>query len=226
MQVQLKPGCLEAGFFQGNGIMDCKGFIIGMSKQSITLVLGVFAIMIMALSQARAGERDSVYSRLDLDECRAVSDRELGLPEPGEEEMAMDGGRWLCAGYDGRIVYVVEEDLRFFVSFGSAAMGEMAAGQTFVTFNNIGDTLEWRVERKDGKWVPFATILRWTTEIGDGSQPDGSFLVVTGLEPGNVCQVARINASVIIDANRVAREIADNEVAGFDCMNDEMILVP
>lgn len=148
------------------------------------------------------------------------------MPEPGEEEQGIDGARFACLGYDNIPVYVTEGDLRMFVSFGLGAIREKAAEQTLPTFNNIGDTLEWRVEYKNGKWVPFATILRWYTQVGDGSGPDGEVLVVTKLEPGNVCHVARIIADLIPYANEEARRFADTRVAGFDCASDRIFRVP
>ncbi|MCF6325959.1 MAG: hypothetical protein L3J21_01560 [Devosiaceae bacterium] len=161
-------------------------------------IFGSIAASITIITPAQAQEISSVYTQLDLDNCKLLTREELGLPALEEEEMGVDGGSWLCVGYDNSIVYVSEGDLRFVVSFGQNAMREPAASQTLAPFNYLGETLEWRVKNINGSWVPFATILRWTTEIGDGSQPDGSTLIVTKLEPGSVCQVARIDAKKLL----------------------------
>jgi len=197
------------------------------TKRVITaFIFGSIAASITIIAPAQSQEISSTYTQLDLDNCKLLTREELGLPALEEDEMGMDGGRWLCVGYNNSIVYVGEGDLRFFVSFGQNAMQETAASQTLAPFNYLGETLEWRVKNIDGKWVPFATILRWTTEIGDGSMPDGSTLIVTKLEPGNVCQVARIDAKNVTDANQVARDIADTRVDDFNCLSDQIILLP
>ncbi|VAW17128.1 hypothetical protein MNBD_ALPHA11-1503 [hydrothermal vent metagenome] len=197
------------------------------TKRVLTAFLfGVISTSITIVAPAQAQEISSTYTQLDLDNCKLLTRKELGLPTLEKEEMGIDGGRWLCVGYNNSIVYVSEGDLRFFVSFGQNAMREPAASQTLAPFNYLGETLEWRVKNIDGSWVPFATILRWTTEIGDGSQPDGSTLIVTKLEQGNVCQVARIDAKNVADANQVARDIADTKVDDFNCQSDQIILLP
>lgn len=197
------------------------------TKRVLTAFLFVATSASLAIiAPAQAQEIDSVYTQLDLDNCKLLTREELGLPALQEDELGTDGGRWLCVGYNNSIVYVGEGDLRFVVSFGQNAMQEPAASQTLAPFNYLGETMEWRVRNVNGSWVPFATILRWTTEIGDGSQPDGSTLIVTKLEPGNVCQVARINAKNVADANQVARDIADTRVDDFNCQSDQIILLP
>ncbi len=185
-----------------------------------------------AQAQNSTGEISSAYSKLDLDECRLLTQAELGLPELTEEEMGIAGGQWLCVGYNNSIIYAAEGDLRMFVSYGANAMNERAAEQTLPAFNFVGDTIEWRVQKVNGAWVPFATILRWHTESGDMAQDKGEVLVVTKLEPGNTCHVAYIDAKMPIldnpklNANEIARQFADNEVAGFDCQTDDILLYP
>ncbi len=175
---------------------------------------------------AQSAQYSSVYTKLDLDQCTPLTNADLGLPALSEEEMGTDGGRWACLGYNNELVYVAEGDLRMFVSFGLGAMQEAAASQTLPQFNTIGETLEWRLVYQNDQWVPFATILRWKTQIGDGSEPDGEVLIVTKLEPGNVCHVAHIDARKTPNANEVARQFADNQAAGFNCSSDKIFYVP
>ncbi|HHG90431.1 MAG TPA: hypothetical protein ENJ90_08145 [Devosia sp.] len=177
-------------------------------------------------ASAQTAQYSSVYTKLDLDQCTPITNAQLGLPEPSEEELGTDGGRWACLGYNNELVYVAEGDLRMFVSFGLGAMQEVAAEQTLAQFNTIGETLEWRLVYRNDQWVPFATILRWKTQIGDGSEPDGEVLIVTKLEPGNVCHVAHVDARKTPDANEVARQFADTQAPGFDCSSDKIFYVP
>ncbi len=178
------------------------------------------------LAQTEASQYTSVYTKIDLDQCTPITNAQLGLPESGEEEMGTDGGRWACLGYNNELVYVAEGDLRMFVSFGAGALQEPAASQTLPQFNTIGETLEWRLVYKDEQWVPFATILRWKTQVGDGSEPDGEMLIVTKLEAGNVCHVAHVDARKTPNANEVARQFADTQAAGFTCSSDKIFYVP
>ena len=119
---------------------------------------------------------------------------------------------WSCKGYAGTPVRVFEGDLRFSVSYGSAAEKQCAAGQTFGAFNRLGPTIEWRLE--DGK--PFATILRWHTETEDER---GSWLVVTRLSGAEACHMGYVDAA-LPGANTLARRLADLMARSFDCNAD------
>ena len=176
-------------------------------------LLSLVASALMLISPAAAQSIDSAYTDIDLDACALVSEDEYGAS-------------WSCTGYKGYPVYVAEGDLRMFVSYGEGAPDEMAAHQTLAPFNTINSKLEWRLRKVKGGWEPFATILRFFTQVGDGSEPDGQILVVTKLEPGNTCHVAYIDARLTKDANVVARQFADGLAPVFDCNTDETALVP
>lgn len=180
--------------------------------RSLKLVSIALGLCLLA-APAAAQRYDSAYTKLDLDDCTLYDMSDLG-------------GSWFCTGYKGAQYYVAEGDLRMFVSYGPDAENEMAAHQTLPRFNTVNDTLEWRlVERKSG-WVPFATVLRFFTEIGDGSEPDGQVLVVTKIETGNTCHIAYVDALRIPDANVVARQYADGMAQDFDCASDDPVYLP
>lgn len=159
------------------------------------------------------GNIDSVYTDVNLDDCIVLKADDFGAS-------------FACPGYKGFPLYIAEGDLRFFVSYGFGAPDEMAAGQTLPAFNVIGDTLEWRVSNRTGDFVPFATILRYFTQEGDGSQPDGQVLVVTKIEEGNTCHIAYVDARAVTDANTIARQLADENAHDFDCDTDAVTIVP
>lgn len=138
------------------------------------------------------------------------ADTKIGTP-PAQgctelESNPDEGGSYVmrCRGHAGVQVIVAEGDLRTFVSYGWNARGEQAASQTFPNFNSVNDTIEWRL--KDGK--PFATILRWKIDGGEGL-PKGEALVVTQLNEGNQCWVAVVSATKNEKANELARQAAD-----------------
>lgn len=162
---------------------------------------------------ANAAQIDSIYTDINLDECIVINADDMGAS-------------FACPGYKGYPLYVAEGDLRFFVSYGFGAPDETAAHQTLPAFNYVHSTLEWRVSNETGDWRPFATILRWFTQSGDGQQPDGQILVVTKIEPGNTCHIAYIDAKLTANANEVARNFADNEAKNFNCATDEIHYVP
>lgn len=168
------------------------------------------SLPLLAMTPA-AAENASAYSKIDLAACRAIP------PAPDDP---LESGAWWCDGHAGIPVYVAEGDLRFFVSYGESAPEELAARTTLPAFNQIGETIEWRLA-PDGR--PFATILRFFTSPGDGA-PDGQVLVITKVAgPGQVCHIGYVNARANPDANAIAREVADNGAVSFDCGRDTAI---
>jgi len=178
-----------------------------------SIILVAFFVFAVSAPQAKAEGFDSAYTDVDLDMCLMLNADDMGAS-------------FACPGYKGFPLYVAEGDLRFFVSYGFGALEERAAFQTLPQFNYIHSTLEWRLTNASGDWRPFATILRWFTQIGDGSEPDGQVLVVTKIEPGNTCHVAYIDARLMPNANQIARQWADNATKDFNCETDEVHLIP
>lgn len=174
-----------------------------MAAYRLTLAVAV----IVLATPAAAIENTSAYTKLDLAECRQ---------EPPNPDDPLQSGVWWCEGYDGMKVLVLEGDLRFFVSYGDDAAKEPAASQTLPSFNNIGGTLEWRLERgEDGEWHAFATILRFLTD-SDGVK--GETLVVTKIGgAGQVCHVGMLDAKANPNANELARGVADDVAPEFVC---------
>lgn len=178
---------------------------------SLARTIGWFVVVLAASSPASAGEISSVYTKLDLDKnCRLIasSDKEGGWAE------------WSCKGHNGINVRVAEGDLRYFVSYGPNANNQVATHQTLGPFNTIHHTLEWRVENMGGAWVPFATILRYFWDRGDGNK--GQTLVVTKLDGNEACQIAHIKADGNPKANIEARQAADILSRSFDCKSSQL----
>ena len=156
----------------------------------------------------------SLYTTLALEECRAVKQHE-------------HGNTYLCPGLEGWPVWLAEGDDRTFVSYGPEAEKRRAAGQTLGAFNSpFTDTarratIEWRFVRRDGKELPYATILRFHTNR-DGRR--GDVLVVTKIGAGEACRVAAIDAFANADAIALARSVADEEARTFDCSREPRII--
>jgi hypothetical protein len=176
-------------------------------------LIAVFAGACLVAGPALGQQIDSAYTKINLDDCVVMSVDEMG-------------GSWACPGYRGFPLYVAEGDLRMLVSYGFGAPDEVAASQTLPQFNTINDTLEWRLVKTEYGWQPFATILRFFTQSGDASEPDGQTLVVTKIAQGNTCHIAYIDARRVKNANALARQYADETAASFDCARDEPVRMP
>lgn len=131
----------------------------------------------------------SVYSDFDLEKCTVLDSSEEG-----------GSASYRCPGFGKLALLVQEGDGRFDLDPGADDGGL----QTIGAFNDVGETLEWRL--KDG--TPFALIFRYkdASEEGRGR----SVLAVETLssegKPG--CRVVQI-AGDTPDANQRAREEAD-----------------
>ena len=161
-------------------------------------------LVLAALLTVPAQAEESAYTPLALESCKL-------MPAAPDEPQIF--GQWLCAGYLDIPVWVAEGDLRFFVSYGPNAAFERAANETLLPFNTINSTLEWRL---DDAGLPFATILRFFADYGDG-QPPEEVLVVTRVGQAGICHVAYVNASANADANLLARQAADLIARNFTC---------
>jgi len=179
----------------------------------------VSLLMCGGLETAAAQSMASTYTSTAPNDCRPVG-------KPSE----YDGGSTrVCAGRDGLMVLIAEDDLREVVSVGrsrKAAAEEPAAKTWFAPFNSSENTVEWRAAGTR----PFAIIQRW--HIADGSDPDKqgrpntkAMLVVTRLPPGPVCHVAYVDAIANPNANELARKAADDFARGFTCGKDEVKII-
>ena len=171
-------------------------------------ILAVALLSAFCAPLATAAEIESVYTKLDLNQCKDVT----------PEEIKDNGSVSICPGYQGIDVRVAEGDLRIFVSYGPNAENQSATYETLPQFNTIGETLEWRVRHQGGKLEPFATILRFHWDADDRQ---GSTLVVTKLDGAEACHVAYVEATNNPSANELARTVADNETATFTCKKDK-----
>ena len=131
-----------------------------------------------------AGPVRSEYTTIELKQCKA-------FPKPAEEADGDAGGAWWCPGLKGYKLYFAEGDLRTMIAYGKKAREQRAATQTLGRFNSIfvddkteRATMEWRMRYSKGKWLPFATILRYHTFDGEQDPPvRGQVLVVAKVGP-------------------------------------------
>lgn len=172
----------------------------GLARIWIALLLAA------AVWPAAANPLKGVLTAVDLRSCKLIKRHQ-------------DGNAYLCPGLPGWPVYVASGDDRQFVSFGPDPGRRLAANQTLGAFNTIFEpgkrpAIEWRVERKGGRQIPFATIVRFHTQR-DGAK--GDVLVITKVARSEACQLARIDATANADGMALARAWADENARKRTC---------
>ncbi len=167
-----------------------------------TLMLGASLLM---MPQAFGAEISHAYSKMNENSC-------LTLIVNEDEAYSQQ----VCKGYDGMAVFVSEGDLRQSVSYGKQRVDGRYF--TFGNFNRVGNVMEWRLAEADGYKQPFATILRWYVSIGE---KEHQALVVTKIAENDFCIAGFVEATANKNANVLARQVADDIAAGFDCDSNQ-----
>lgn len=181
---------------------------------ALSVLATLFAIA--AVLPLRAAE--SLYTDASTDKgCENT-----GTPTP--EDVDMGNVSLKCRGYKDYPFYFNAYDNRESAYFGHLSKEILdGAGETFETFNAIGDKIEWRL---DGKGIPRATILRYMIQNlnPETSEPDsdheGQVLVVSRVgQPDDMtgCVTAYVDALENRDANELARKRADEQAPAFPC---------
>lgn len=175
-------------------------------RAAIGIGLGWLTVLACATTPAMANPLKSRLTAIDLSDCRFL-------------KRHPDGNAYRCPGLPGWPVYVASGDDRQFLSFGPSAEKRQAASQTLGAFNSVFErgkrpAIEWRIEHKGGREVPFATIVRFHTHR-DGSK--GEVLVVTKVDAKISCQLALVDAAANPDGMALARSWADANARAQGC---------
>lgn len=176
-------------------------------KNGVMAGLSLLTVLTLA---SPAPANDSSYTDLDLDACETLAEDPMGVSLK-------------CDGYGEFPVYFKEGDLRQSMIFGKVDR-ELIEGafESFSAFNRVNTKIEWRL---NGAGTPVAAILRWFIENpGPSGSPSpestGQVLVIsrvgTAAYPGS-CFVGMVDAKATANANRVARQVADDIADTFDC---------
>ena len=187
-----------------------RGGLVRMAKRTRSFEAALYTLASLALLASPGHASESTYTELNLDACETLAEDPMGVSLK-------------CAGYGEFPVYFKEGDLRQSVIFGKVD-GELIEGafESFSAFNRVNTKIEWRL---DGAGKPVAAILRWFIENpGPSGSPTpestGQVLVIsrvgTAAYPGS-CFVGMVDARATADANRLARQVADEIAETFDC---------
>lgn len=153
---------------------------------------------------------NSNWTDLRMEECTVVSSDDFG-------------STWACPGLKGLPVMVHESERRFRISYGLSSTTEKAAEQTLPPVNTPTTEIEWRVSNAEGGYRPFASIVKFRVKP-EGEGPDGEVFVITKIAPGATCHVAYIDALANPDAEKLARQTADETAKDFDCATEPEIV--
>ncbi|HXF53018.1 MAG TPA: hypothetical protein VNK52_02735 [Hyphomicrobiaceae bacterium] len=175
------------------------------------VALAMMVLVVEALAQDKGIK--GRFTSIDLSACERV-------------EVTADGASWLCSGLPDYAVYFLERGSRQAMSFGADARRYRAAGQSLTADNSALDdhkraTVEWRAERRGGRDVPYAAIVRYRT-AREGEK--GEVLVITKIGDGEACHAAYIDALANAEAMALARSWADSEARKFDCRSKPRIV--
>jgi len=187
----------------------------------------VILVTLMALpSTDRVHAAESAYTTLNFndDSCKPT-----GEP-PTQEDLDLGVSSVLCPGLKGYPVQFESNDERETVHYGDPAKTTTGASwESFLPFNSIADTFEWRLENG----IPFAAIHRFKISTGEEEPAPGSgvkgpvkgqVLVISkvGQPDGPAgCVVGLVDALSNVDANELARKVADEVAPGFKCGKDK-----
>lgn len=177
------------------------------------VAIGTTLLSAVPATVAMAQSPDAIRSKvttIELKSCKLLKKHE-------------DGNSYICPGHGGNKLYVAEGDLRFFVAAGPKPDKTLAAEQTLRPFNTI---FKGRANRAPVEWrfgpapatQPYATIVRYFTNL-DGTK--GEVIVVSKVSDKESCHVAMIDALANPNAIELARSIADERAAAFDCSKAE-----
>ena len=144
---------------------------------------------------------ESEYSAIDPDSCQTIQlDKETGA------------ATLTCPSYNNIPVFVYQTDGRYSVSIGKKLNND--DGIIGLDLGKLGDKLEWRSRNNE----LFAAIYRHHILYFDNApEPLDSVLVVRKMSENVASCTTAVVDSNVPNANEVARRLADEKVADFEC---------
>lgn len=145
------------------------------------------------------------------------------------EEGDGDWAELACSGYRGYPVLIAYDDARESLFYGFPPGGDMTTvWESFSGFNSSGAKIEWRIETKGDKAVPYAAIHRRSiSNAEDEKKPTEVLLVakVGQMDARDGCTVGLVLATGNSTANDQARKLADDKARTFACGKDRRTVI-
>lgn len=88
---------------------------------------------------------------------------------------------------------------------------------------SLGDKVDWRGTRENGKFRPFAAIVRVIVKDPDTLIDGGLVLAVTRHAADKACVAALVDVAANPQANELAREAANSVARTFNCGKDKTL---
>lgn len=164
------------------------------------LLIAIFTLGHANLLLASVPSIDSIYTDLSSGRCKTI-------------EFDQETGYFVrrCAGVADYSLLVNESDARQSVTVITPNGKQHPLNYPSVitaAFSAVGEKAEWRVERKGGKILPIALIVRVNAnENPDSPYEETSYLAVAKIAPGKICVTQKLKGGA--PANEEARRAAD-----------------
>ncbi len=143
----------------------------------------------------------SIYTSLTGKACKTI--------EANENEGGSYKGR--CPGVGGYQLILMEGDIRQTLNVVTPTNHEFPLELWSVVssgFSTVGEKAEWRVQKKNGKPVPVALIVRFNaSENPEKPEQTTSYLTVSKITAEHICVTDVIKPQA--KANELARTLAD-----------------
>jgi hypothetical protein len=136
-----------------------------------------------------------------------ITDKGCKTTDKNEEEEWMTQ---ICQGVGGYKLEVFEGDLRSSINVvaPNGKKSELNFQQVSGAFSSLGEKAEWRVEKKDGKDVPTALIVRFNASKGEDETKSDSYLIISKISPEKSCITDVVKP--LANANEEARKLAES----------------
>ena len=143
---------------------------------------------------------DSIYTEISSNRCKTI-----------EVDQETSFSVQKCAGVAGYSLLVQDADARESVTVltPDGQKHSLKYPQVITTaFSTLEKKAEWRVERREGKVLPIALIVRvYANENPNSPNQRTSYLAVAKITPEKICVTKRVKGGV--KANEEARRAAD-----------------
>ncbi|MAC88967.1 MAG: hypothetical protein CMF73_06550 [Maricaulis sp.] len=136
----------------------------------------------------------------------------------------------VCPGLGGWMVHILSGEHGSASAYArpGSARSEYINAPTRGLFGGFHDVIEWRLDA-DGAFATIHRYIHYNTpdvvEFYEGIEEPNTLIVTALAAEGGymVCPVAFVDASVLPDANLIARAVADELARGWDCGNEPVL---
>jgi hypothetical protein len=199
LAVSLLVGCPSAANVQNNSALNANSNQSKPAETNKNASADGGNTTKMANTSTTSEKIEPVYTDLTEKGCKTTKKNEA------EEWMTE-----ICEGVGGYKLEVFEGDLRSSINViaPNGKKSELEFQKVSLNFSSLGEKAEWRVEKKDGKDVPTALIVRFNANKPDDETKSISYLIVSKIAAEKSCITDVVKPSA--NANEEARKLAES----------------